>query len=105
MGQVPKKKATSAQAWMQGKILTALLIERLLCEARLFFPVGIPVCATSSQWGLFKEFRDAVLVQLAMPLALTEIAGRLRATPRRFSWKIAHAVRGKWNACCRAIKH
>ena len=43
MGQVPKKKATSAQAWMQGKILTALLIERLLCEARFFSPWGYPL--------------------------------------------------------------
>ena len=43
MGQVPKKKATSAQAWMQGKILTALLIERLMCEARFFSPWGYPL--------------------------------------------------------------
>lgn len=40
LGQVPKKKAESSQAWMQGKILTALLIERLLCEARFFSPWG-----------------------------------------------------------------
>jgi hypothetical protein len=40
MGQVPKKKASSCRAWMQGKILTALLIERLLCEARFFSPWG-----------------------------------------------------------------
>jgi hypothetical protein len=43
MGQVPKKKAAAAQAWMQGKILTALLIERLLCEARFFSPWGYPL--------------------------------------------------------------
>lgn len=46
MGQVPKKKAASAQAWMQGKILTALLIERLLCEARFFSPWGYPLRGT-----------------------------------------------------------
>ena len=40
IGHVPKTKAESSQAWMQGKILTALLIERMLCEAR-FFSVGI----------------------------------------------------------------
>lgn len=40
MGHVPKTKAASCQAWMQGKILTALLIERLLCEARFFSPWG-----------------------------------------------------------------
>lgn len=40
MGQLPKSKAASCRAWMQGKILTALLIERLLCEARFFSPWG-----------------------------------------------------------------
>jgi hypothetical protein len=40
MGQLPKKKESSCRAWMQGKILTALLIERLLCEARFFSPWG-----------------------------------------------------------------
>jgi transposase len=40
MGQLPKTKAASCRAWMQGKILTALLIERLLCEARFFPPWG-----------------------------------------------------------------
>lgn len=43
MGQVPKKNADSARAWMQGKILTVLLIERLLCEARFFSPWGYPL--------------------------------------------------------------
>lgn len=40
LGQLPKKKEESSQAWMQGKILTALLIERLLCEERFFSPWG-----------------------------------------------------------------
>ncbi len=40
LGQLPKKKQDSAQAWMQGKILTALLLERLMCEER-FFPMGL----------------------------------------------------------------
>jgi hypothetical protein len=43
MGVVPKKKEASARAWMQGKILTVLLIERLLCEARFFSPWGYPL--------------------------------------------------------------
>lgn len=43
LGHVPKTKAESSQAWMQGKILTALLIERILCEARFFSPWGYPV--------------------------------------------------------------
>lgn len=40
LGQLPKRKEESSQAWMQGKILTALLIERTLCEERFFSPWG-----------------------------------------------------------------
>lgn len=40
LGQLPKKKQESCQAWMQGKILTALLLERLMCEQRFFSPWG-----------------------------------------------------------------
>jgi len=67
MRQLPKKKEASCRAWMQGKILTALLIERLLCEAR-FFPRGVIHFEEHSQWNLFQECRDALLVQLTMPL-------------------------------------
>lgn len=40
LGQLPKRKEESCRAWMQGKILTALLIERTLCEERFFSPWG-----------------------------------------------------------------
>lgn len=46
LGQLPKKKVQSSQAWMQGKILTALLIERILCEARFISPWGYPLRTT-----------------------------------------------------------
>ena len=39
-GHVPKVDDQSARAWMQGKILTALLLERLLLEAKIFPPWG-----------------------------------------------------------------
>lgn len=39
-GHLPKTDDQSARAWMQAKILTALLIERLLLEATLFSPWG-----------------------------------------------------------------
>jgi hypothetical protein len=39
-GHVPKSDDQSARAWMQAKILSALLIERLLLEANLFSPWG-----------------------------------------------------------------
>jgi hypothetical protein len=39
-GHVPKSNDDSARAWMQAKLLTALLIERLLIEAKIFSPWG-----------------------------------------------------------------
>lgn len=39
-GHVPKKDDPSAHAWMQAKILTSLLLERLLLEADIFSPWG-----------------------------------------------------------------
>lgn len=39
-GHVPKSHDASAKAWMQAKILSALLLERVLLEARCFSPWG-----------------------------------------------------------------
>jgi hypothetical protein len=39
-GHVPKSNDASAKAWMQAKILTALLIERVIIEGRFFSPWG-----------------------------------------------------------------
>jgi hypothetical protein len=39
-GHVPKTDDRSARAWMQAKLLTALLLERLLLEAKIFSPWG-----------------------------------------------------------------
>ena len=41
---------------------------------RVFFPHGVTRFEEQSQWSVFKEFRDALLVQLAMPLNLTDLA-------------------------------
>lgn len=43
LGHVPKKDAASAKSWMQAKILTALLIERVLWEGKIFSPWGYPL--------------------------------------------------------------
>ena len=43
LGHVPKTDDASASAWMQAKILTALLIERALHQARFFSPWGFPL--------------------------------------------------------------
>ena len=39
-GHVPKSDDDSARAWMQAKLLTAILMERLLLEAKIFSPWG-----------------------------------------------------------------
>lgn len=40
LGHLPKRSDASARAWIEGKLLTVLLIERLLDEARFFSPWG-----------------------------------------------------------------
>jgi hypothetical protein len=42
-GHVPKYDAKSARAWIQAKLLTVLLIERLTEEASFFSPWGFPL--------------------------------------------------------------
>jgi IS4 transposase len=39
-GHVPKTDPDSVQAWLQAKLLTSLLIEKLLLEAEVFSPWG-----------------------------------------------------------------
>jgi hypothetical protein len=39
-GQLPKRDDVSSRAWLHGKLFVALLIERLLTEARSFSPWG-----------------------------------------------------------------
>jgi hypothetical protein len=40
LGCLPKYDAESCRAWIQAKLLCGLLIERLMCEAKFFFPWG-----------------------------------------------------------------
>lgn len=42
LGHVPKTNDETAKAWMQAKILVALLIEKVLLEGRFFSPWGYP---------------------------------------------------------------
>ena len=48
LGHVPKRHDVSAHAWIEGKLLTVLLIERLLREARLFSPWGFALTPPKS---------------------------------------------------------
>jgi hypothetical protein len=40
----------------------------------VFFPHGVTHFEEQSQWSFYKEFRDALIVQLALPLNLTDLA-------------------------------
>jgi hypothetical protein len=48
LGHLPKRSDISARAWIQGKLLTVLLIERLIEEAELFSPWGFNLAAAES---------------------------------------------------------
>ena len=46
VGELAKYDPASARAWLQAKLLTALLLERLEQEAFLFSPWGYPLLGT-----------------------------------------------------------
>jgi len=48
LGHLPKKSDESARAWIQGKLLAVLLIERLIEEARFFSPWGFDLSVPQS---------------------------------------------------------
>jgi len=43
LGQLPKRNHDSCRAWLHGKLLVALLVERLIVEAETLSPWGYPV--------------------------------------------------------------
>lgn len=45
LGHLPKRSDESARAWIQGKLLTVLLVERLIEEACFFSPWGFDLTA------------------------------------------------------------
>jgi hypothetical protein len=45
LGHLPKKDALSAKAWLEGKLFTGLLIERMVHTAESFSPWGYPLAA------------------------------------------------------------
>jgi len=52
VGELAKYDPDSAQAWLQAKLLTALLLERLEREAFLFSPWGYPLLGTVAVAGV-----------------------------------------------------
>lgn len=59
IGELAKYDEDSARAWMQAKLLTALLIERLTEEARFFSPWGFPLLGTLSLAGVSRGARQS----------------------------------------------
>lgn len=52
LGQLPKHAAASCRAWLHGKLLVALLVERLIREAEALSPWGYPLGAAESVAGV-----------------------------------------------------
>lgn len=52
LGHMPKRSDASARAWIQGKLLTVLIIESLVREARFFSPWGFEQVAPESLAGV-----------------------------------------------------
>ncbi len=53
LGHLPKRSDASARAWIEGKLLTVLLIERLVDEAKFFSPWGFDITAQKSLEGVY----------------------------------------------------
>ena len=47
LGNLPKRREDSCRAWLHGKLLVALLLERLLDNAEHFSPWGYELAATT----------------------------------------------------------
>jgi hypothetical protein len=52
LGCLPKYDEQSCRAWIQAKLLCGLLIERLMREAKFFFPRGFRLASTESLAGV-----------------------------------------------------
>lgn len=49
LGHLPKQDPESCKAWLHGKLVVALLVERIYQEAESFSPWGYPLCGPG--WG------------------------------------------------------
>jgi hypothetical protein len=75
IGELAKYDPDSARAWMQAKLLTALLIERLAQEARLFSPWGFPLLGEVELAGVSGTARQFAAGDCPSPAA-PSVAGR-----------------------------
>ena len=68
LGHLPKKDPASARAWMQLKLLLALITEKLCYDARFFSPGDTDW--SISRWAAWLEMTESVLMTLRCPLPL-----------------------------------
>lgn len=74
LGHLPKKDPDSSGAWLQLKLLLALITEKLCEDARFFFPGATGL--SRSRWAAWQEILDSVLTALRYPLSLPELIWR-----------------------------
>ena len=61
LGHLKKVDPQGAQAWLQGKLLVAILIESLIAVAERFFPWGYPLQADSPSLPVARDLSHAAL--------------------------------------------
>jgi hypothetical protein len=75
-GHVPKKDPESARAWIYGKLLAVLLIEKLGEAARLFSPWGYKLSAGEPVAGLHRSKRQPARRRIAAVSAKRAVEAR-----------------------------
>jgi hypothetical protein len=74
-GLVPKSNDASALAWMQAKMVEALLLERVLLDGQFLPPEDCHLDEVS-RWRIVLEVRDCLQRVLAPPLSLLHLLQR-----------------------------
>ena len=62
MGHLKKVDPQGAKAWLQGKLLVAILIEALISLAERFFPWGYPLAPPAHALPVAGDFAHAAPV-------------------------------------------
>ena len=78
VGELAKYDPDSARAWLQAKLLTALLLER---EAFLFSP-GDTRCWERPRWREFREVRDSFLPAVPRPCHSNNCCAKAKQSDR-----------------------
>jgi len=83
LGHLPKKDPLSAKAWLEGKLFTGLLIERMVRSAENIFPPGaMPWQARRSRWREVEFMYRQVGAALLLPQSLATVLRQWRAITR-----------------------